>query len=202
MTEIMPGLIIGRLHVLKETSRDRWGNRRFECRCECGQIREIRGTVLKRGESRSCGCLHRDNLRRRVTRHGHSRNNQTTPTYRSWRNMLDRCFSESSPNYKYYGARGIKVCQRWKSFENFIADMGERPVGMFLDRVDNDGNYEPGNCRWSTARSQACNRRNTVTVVVDGVDRPLIEVCRERGLNYNAAHRRLRRGFDPLFTGA
>lgn len=90
--------------------------------------------------------------------HGHSSAGHRTPTYCSWQNMISRCNHGSAPSYPNYGGRGITVCERWRKFANFLADMGERPEGMTLDRVDNDGNYEPGNCRWADKATQAVNR--------------------------------------------
>lgn len=96
----------------------------------------------------------------KILRHGHAR--LRTPTYLSWKNMMGRCFCEGAPYFKYYGGRGITVCERWRSsYLNFLADMGERPPGATLDRIDGDGHYEPGNCRWSTMREQVRNRRYT-----------------------------------------
>jgi len=93
------------------------------------------------------------------TRHGHNLNGKPSPTYRSWYHMKDRCQNSSHPHYKDYGARGIRVCERWQDFANFLADMGERPEDKTLDRIDNNKGYEPGNCRWATKKQQTQNRR-------------------------------------------
>lgn len=95
----------------------------------------------------------------RALSHGHALSRSRTPTYRSWAGMINRCTNPRQPNFERYGGRGITVCDRWRSFENFLADMGERPEGTTIDRKDNDGNYEPGNCRWATDIEQQANTR-------------------------------------------
>lgn len=92
-------------------------------------------------------------------KHGHRTGRQSTPTYRAWHSMLCRCYQPAQRSWKLYGGRGIVVCDRWRDFKNFLADMGEKPLGLTLDRLDNDGNYEPSNCRWATALEQVRNRR-------------------------------------------
>ena len=102
-------------------------------------------------------------------RHGHATNGQKSPEYLSWRAMRARCANPKNPAYPRYGGRGITVCTRWMTFENFLADMGARPAGLSLDRIDNDRGYEPGNCRWATRREQAANQRGRNLVVIAGV---------------------------------
>ncbi len=166
MLNDITGQKFGRLTVL---SRDPVNRRptKWICRCECGNEKSFVSHNLIRGFSKSCGCYRAD-LNRAVmaaNREAFTGARLThgkfgTPTHVSWNAMLQRCTNENRDNYEFYGGRGIKVCERWESFENFLADMGERPVGTTLDRYpNNNGNYEPGNCRWATVSEQMKNRR-------------------------------------------
>lgn len=152
----MAGQVIGRLTVLEYSGRNKDKRALWKCRCECGAECVVMGKYLRRGLTKSCGCLHREMVAKINASHGMS----DSPTYMSWAAMLTRCSNPNQECYKYYGALGVTVCDRWrKSFENFLADMGERPDGKTLDRESPFGNYEPENCKWSTPKEQANNTR-------------------------------------------
>jgi hypothetical protein len=134
-------------------------NARWVYLCDCGREGVVRGADLRNGNTKSCGCSAGDYVSASQTVHGHARIGLKTRTYRVWMAMNYRCRSATAKEYKYYGGRGICICERWSAYANFLADMGEAPPGLSLDRIDNDGNYEPGNCRWATHSQQVSNRR-------------------------------------------
>ena len=147
----------GRLTVMSRGLNDKRSRAaQWWCLCDCGVGVLVRSDCLTTGNTQSCGCLFID----AHTKHGHCSGNKYDRTYTSWRSMLARCINPNSDSWKYYGARGITICRRWQdSFENFLKDMGERPVGMTLDRKNSDGNYTAKNCQWATPYQQIHNRR-------------------------------------------
>lgn len=169
---ITPGMRFGRFTVLSEDNpridTDGYPSRRMiKVQCDCGTERIVYLHKLRSGHTQSCGCYQRQRAVEGNVTHGHApyKYSRQTSTYHIWSNMLARCSNPRVPHYRYYGGRGISVCARWATFENFLADMGERPPGLSLDRLNNDGNYEPGNCAWRTATEQVRNRRPRNSVV-------------------------------------
>lgn len=159
--------------------------------CECGAQKTIAIRSVKSGHTKSCGCLHRKWLAARNTTHGLSK--VESRTYRSWKDMRARCNNPRNGDYREYGGRGIGVCPRWESFELFLKDMGRRPSGMTIDRIDTNGQYEPGNCRWATAKTQANNKRSNRVIESIGT---LAEASEMSGLDASKISYRLDAGYS------
>jgi hypothetical protein len=185
------GLKFGRLLAVEQADRDKSGQR-WLCSCECGTAKIIQRCALVSGVTLSCGCLNREKTAARGklnATHGMS----NTETYSIWAGMIARCNDLSDDRY---GGRGISVCERWKKFENFLADMGERPAGLSIERDDVNGNYEPGNCRWATVLEQANNTRSSRVIEFEGVRQTLMQWARQTGIGWGTIRYRLENGWS------
>lgn len=166
---------------------------RVRCACACGKETTALKQNIQRGRTKSCGCGQYSGAAKRI-RHGMTESAE----YRIWRHIRTRCENGSDPAFKWYGARGIQICERWLKFENFYEDMGPRPGPEYsIDRKDNSGNYEPGNCRWATDVEQARNRRNNRIVVARGEARTAAEWAEIVGIDLKLLCARLDKGWDP-----
>lgn len=189
----MAGQVYGRLTLLKQAPT-RGKQRRWVCRCTCGKIKDQPEYDVITGRTTSCGCLMRERNSARMRTHGMTH----TRVYQAWLHMKQRCYDPNTPKYPHYGGRGIEVCARWRfSFENFLADMGERPSPHHsLDRIDGEGHYTPENCRWATYREQWYTRRDRLMVEHDGRQQLLAEWAREYHIQVGTVRARLRYGWS------
>lgn len=153
----LTGRKFGRLTVISYSHSEHKHLAHWNCQCECGNKMSVRGRSLISGNTKSCGCFRRENSTKLTFKHGRRYNDLT---YSSWRSMRRRCCDVKHKYFNNYGGRGITICDRWiNDFNAFLQDMGERPKGYTLDRINNEGNYEPINCKWSDRKTQASNRR-------------------------------------------
>lgn len=209
MTIIMP--IIGTRYGMLEVISGRIFHLKnkdtaYMCRCDCGSERTYGSHALRKGWTKSCGCKRQENFYSAWKKYCdsclHNSTGELKETYRIWQGIKRRCLNPKGPSYKYYGGRGITVCERWMSFQNFLDDMGMMPDGLSIGRINNDGNYEPGNCRWETDKQQANNKQRTIRI--DG--EPLTYFCERVGVDAMTVRSRLNAGWDletamvkPLF---
>lgn len=201
---ITPGTVFSRLTVI-DRCQNHGKKVSYLCVCSCGKERQIAGVSLKNGVTKSCGCLSKELVAKRavvlMTTHGGS----SKPEYKVWQAMLLRCHKTTCKDFKRYGARGISVCERWRnSFENFIDDMGYRLAKNYsLDRIDNNGNYEPGNCRWTTPTIQGNNKRSNRILVFNGEAKTVAEWSRHLKMPIKMLYDRVSQGWvasDALST--
>lgn len=165
----------------------------WQCQCDCGATKVLQASTFTWGGTVSCGCYARESTKARSTTHGLT----GTPLYSVWLGMIGRTTYASDPTYARYGGRGIRVCERWRTFANFFADMSPTyEKGLSIDRIDNDGNYEPGNCRWATDREQQRNKGNNHVIEWRGEARVLADWVDVTGIHESTIRRRLERGWS------
>ncbi len=190
----MTGLRFGKLLVVKREPNKADGTARWFCVCDCGQTRVIAGTGLRAGRHKSCGCSSPRFTPKKTQTHGLSKSR----TYRIWTGMLARCSSAAQgKSRRNYYEKGVRVCERWLEFENFLADMGEVDGVLTLERIDSDGNYEPSNCIWADRKVQANNTSQNHKLTVNGLTKNISQWAEETGIKANTIIYRLRRGVSP-----
>lgn len=185
----LTGETFGRLSVLRREENDKRGTI-WTCLCECGVQKVVSTQLLRTGHAKSCGCLQREAWCK--TTHGAT----NTKAFRAWQMMKNRCTNKNHKDWLYYGIRGITFCERWGSFENFLADMGPPEGDVSLDRIDVNGNYEPANCRWADSKTQARNRRNNRLITLDGVTRTMSEWSEVTGFGLTTIRARINNGWS------
>jgi len=196
---VKPDARFFRLRIVREVSPLFSGDkyrRRFECQCDCGGVNEVLLENLRAGLVRSCGCLAAERRVECKTIHGGA----GTPEFRSWVSMRRRCNNPNNKSYHHYGGRGVRVCKRWDSFANFLADMGLRPPGdrISIDRINNNGDYKPSNCRWADPKVQANNRRSSIRIRYKGRVIGLSEASAISGIPENTLAARINRGWGTI----
>lgn len=186
--EDLRGRIFGRLTVIDlHPVRSKAKRARWICRCECGNETIVQSLNLKQGATISCGCALSDHLVARNLTHGQF----GSPEHNTWHGMLSRCTNHNNKSYYNYGGRGITVCDRWHKFENFFIDMGHKSPNSTIERVNNNGNYEPDNCVWKTRHEQSRNKRNNVFINDNGIPTVLVDLALSRGIKYTTLYARI-----------
>lgn len=190
---IIPGTRYGMLTVLKDLGLINKYTM-ILVRCDCGEERKVRYSGLRSGNSTSCG-------RCSLVKHGYAHNHHPEPikksTYRIWCGIIQRCTNPNATHYKSYGGRGVLICERWREFENFIADMGTRPtVRHSIERVNVNGNYDPSNCKWALPDEQARNRRNVRQIEYNGEVKTIADWARAIKVSERCLGMRLRSGWS------
>ena len=188
----MTGQRYGRLTVVGRAGHNKHGQILWRALCDCGGSVETVGYCIRYGDTQSCGCLKLEKISALRRTHAMSK----TPIYGIWWAMMQRCHDPNHHASHRYGGRGIEVCEQWRSFDGFFADMGHRPEGMSLDRVDNNGPYSPENVRWRSAREQGRNKNNNRLISHNGVTKCLVEWGEITGFGQDVISARLSRGWD------
>ena len=171
------------------------------CQCICGTKRILWSQGLRRGDSQSCGCKTGEMISQYHTTHGETQNGKDSPEYSTWTDMKQRCLNPQSISYARYGGRGITIASEWKNdFPQFLRDMGRRPPGTTLERIDNNGHYSPSNCRWATPAEQARNTRRNIWLTHEGRRQCLKDWSIEVGIAYTTLFNRIKRGWNIIDT--
>jgi hypothetical protein len=183
----LSGERFGRLLVLQKNGYNKHHQLYWLCECDCGNRKNVLGCVLSRGDTNSCGCLAKESIAKVNYRHGMTK----TPIYGLWHAMIQRCYDKNSHAYSRYGGRGINVCDKWQTFEGFYEDMGDKPKGKSLERLDNNGDYSPENVVWANAKTQSNNKRNNVVLEHNGKKQTMQQWCDELNLKIGTVWARL-----------
>ncbi len=196
----LAGQRFGRLTVLYNTGERKNGSVVWRCRCDCGNELDIRSRDLVSVHTTSCGCYKRQRVAEVHTEHGMTRGEKIHPIYQTWGNMLQRCENPNASDYKYYGFRGIKVCDEWHKFIPFCdwALASGWQKGLQLDRINNNGNYEPGNCRWATPQENSHNRRSNRMITFAGKTQCLAAWADDTRIGYFTLSSRINRNHWPI----
>lgn len=196
----LSGRIFGNLTVIKISDDYIRGKARWLCKCKCGNTSIIFANNLVRGNTTSCGCHRKANNKIINITHGATATctdkNKYPSSYKTWCSMKQRCYDKNLPQFKYYGARGIIVCERWHDYSNFVADMGEPPPGKSLDRINNNSSYSPENCRWADSKTQQRNKSNVHLITYQGQTKSLAEWADDLGISRGNLYNRIFRGWD------
>lgn len=187
----LTGQVFTRLTVRGRGKNKPYGKAAWNCDCTCGNIRNVLGTSLRSGNTKSCGCLKKEGMYTQFRTHGAAAGGKLTLEYRTWIGMLQRCANARCKSYRNYGGRGITVCGRWFKFENFLADMGECPPNHTLERINNDLGYSPENCRWATRREQGRNKRSNRLIAFNDQSYCLAKWAELIGINRETLQYRL-----------
>lgn len=193
-----------RLLVLNENGRDSCGSVLWNCRCDCGKEIIVRGSSLISGHTKSCGCYNRDLINKKIKTHGQSAGlTKATTEYKTWNNIIQRCHNPKTGKYIHYGGRGISVCNEWRcSFETFFNDMGKKPNGFTLERIDVNGNYCKENCIWANWETQSRNRSNNVWLECNGIKMIKADWAKYFNVSQTQIYKRMKKGqsFEYIFN--
>ena len=198
------GLRSGKLVAIEKLQRNTKTNYlMYRCKCDCGRICDVRTSSLKSGSTKSCGCSKGEFITKANLKHGCAVRGSRSGEYISWAKAKQRCSVPGSKDFHYYGGRGIKMCLRWSGengFANFLSDMGPRPDGYSIERIDHNGDYEPSNCKWIPTQEQMANRRSVIPVTYRGMTKTIAEWARLMKMPYITLYTRVKRGFSEEDT--